>query len=61
MTGAFIAGAQFTLADVVIGLSVQRWLMAPIERPALPAVQAYVTRLLERPAFVRWGPGSEVA
>lgn len=60
ITGAFAAGAYFTLSDVVIGLSVQRWLLTPIERPALPAVQAYHARLLERPAFVRWGPGSEL-
>ena len=50
-TGAFIAGDVFTLADVVVGLSTHRWFMAPIERPALPAVQDYYERLSARPGF----------
>ncbi|MTJ83575.1 MAG: glutathione S-transferase [Telmatospirillum sp.] len=50
-TGAFVAGNAFTLADVVIGLSVNRWLKTPVERPALPAVAAYFARLSLRPAF----------
>ncbi len=50
-TGAHVAGPDFTLADIVIGLSVNRWLMTPIERPVLPAVTAYVTRLTARPGF----------
>jgi glutathione S-transferase len=47
-----VAGARFTLADVVLGLATQRWLATPIERPALPAVQAWFERLRARPAFV---------
>jgi glutathione S-transferase len=54
-TGAFAAGERFTLADVVLGLSVNRWLMTPMERPALPAVAAYVERLRERPGFLAHG------
>lgn len=54
-TGAYAAGASFTLADVVLGLSVNRWWMTPMERPALPAVRAYFERLSERPAFLRHG------
>lgn len=50
-TGAFVAGNTFTLADVVIGLSINRWLMTPMERPALPAVQAYFEGLAARPGF----------
>jgi glutathione S-transferase len=50
-TNAFVAGPTFTLADIVLGLSVNRWLKTPIERPALPAVQAFFTRLQERAAF----------
>jgi glutathione S-transferase len=50
-TGAFVAGATFTLADIGIGLSVNRWLLTPIERPVLPRVQAYYERLTERAAF----------
>jgi glutathione S-transferase len=54
-TGAFVAGAEFSLADVVLGLSVNRWLMTPIERPVLRAVDAYVARLRERPAYLEFG------
>ncbi|MBB3571803.1 glutathione S-transferase [Rhizobium sp. BK491] len=50
---AFVAGEEFTVADVVVGLSVNRWLGTPIERPDLPAVAAYFGRLKERPAFRR--------
>ncbi len=50
-TGAYAAGADFTLADVVLGLSAQRWLMAPMDRPGLPAVAAWLQRLQERPGF----------
>lgn len=51
--GPFVAGNDFTLADVVIGLSINRWLHTPIERPALPAVATYFERLRERPSFRR--------
>ncbi|MDQ0394692.1 glutathione S-transferase family protein [Labrys monachus] len=54
-TGAFAAGDTFTLADVVLGLSVNRWLMTPLERPHYPAVIAYYQRLSERPAFLAHG------
>ena len=50
-TGAYVAGSAFTLADVVLGLSVHRWLMTPIVRPELPAVAAYTERLRQRAGF----------
>ncbi len=50
-TAAYVAGNEFTLADVVIGLSTQRWLMTPIDRPALPAVSAWFARLAAQPGF----------
>jgi glutathione S-transferase len=54
-TGAYAAGTDFTLADVVLGLSTNRWNMTPMERPHLPAVQAYFERLSRRPAFLLHG------
>lgn len=51
--GPFVAGEDFTLADIGIGLSVNRWLNTPIERPHLPAVSRYFERLRLRPAFQR--------
>ncbi|WP_434212605.1 glutathione S-transferase family protein [[Pseudomonas] boreopolis] len=53
--GPYVLGAGFTLADIVLGLSTQRWLASPVERPALPAVQAYHAVLSERPGFRRHG------
>lgn len=53
-TGAFVAGADFSLADIVLGLSANRWLMTPIERPVLPAVNSYVARLRERPGYLEF-------
>lgn len=53
-TGAYVAGDHFTVADVVLGLSVQRWLLTPIERPATPALLNYRDRLLARPAAPPW-------
>ena len=50
-SGAFVAGAAFTLADVVLGLSANRWRMTLAERPALPAIAAWFDRLNERPGF----------
>lgn len=54
-TGGHVVGATFTLADIPIGLAVERWLRTPVEsiapRPALPAVQAYRERLLARAGF----------
>ena len=47
-TGAFVTGAGFTLADVVLGLSLNRWRMTPMERPTLPALDAWQVRLNER-------------
>ncbi|TAJ23060.1 MAG: glutathione S-transferase, partial [Nitrospirae bacterium] len=54
-TKAFVAGAGFTLADIPIGLSVNRWFLTPIERPSFPAVDAYYERLSARPAFRKHG------
>jgi len=54
-TGAYAAGSTFTLADIVLGLSTNRWFMTPMERPQLPAVQAYLERLSERPVFLLHG------
>lgn len=49
-TGAYVAGAGFTLADIVLGLSLQRWVLTPLERPKVPALAAWRDRLLARPA-----------
>ncbi|HTP71760.1 MAG TPA: glutathione S-transferase [Burkholderiaceae bacterium] len=50
-TGAYAAGATFTLADITLGLATHRWFMTPLQRPSLPAIEAYYERLSERPGF----------
>ncbi len=53
--GPYVLGANFTLADIVIGLSVQRWMLTPMTRAELPALAAYYETLSLRPAFLRHG------
>jgi glutathione S-transferase len=53
--GDFVTGPTFTLADVGLGLYVNRWFMTPIERPELPRVRAYYDRLATRDGFRRHG------
>ncbi|KVE28265.1 glutathione S-transferase [Burkholderia singularis] len=53
-TGAFVVGPDYTLADIVIGLSVNRWLRTPFDKPELPAVSAYFERLAARPGFIEY-------
>ncbi len=50
-TGAFVAGPTFTVADIVLGLAAYRWTMTPIERPMLPAIEAWVARLAGHPPY----------
>lgn len=54
-TGAYIAGAGFTVADIAIGLSIHRWFATPIERPRLDHLDRYYDRLCSRPGFRRYG------
>jgi len=54
-TGAYVAGPAFTLADIPIGLSVNRWFSTPLHRPDFPSVSAYYARLSQRPAFMAYG------
>ncbi len=54
-TGSFIAGDQFTLADIPIGLSVHRWFSTPLARPEFSAVAAYYDRLNDRIGYRMYG------
>lgn len=56
-SGAYVAGAEFTLADIVLGLSAHRWRKTPMDgRPDYPAVAAWMARLDARPAARAWLP-----
>ncbi len=48
---AYLAGPDFTLADIPCGIQVHRWFSFDFERPALPHLRAWYDRLLERPAY----------
>ncbi|KQN75124.1 glutathione S-transferase family protein [Devosia sp. Leaf64] len=52
----FIAGEDFSIADIALGLSTHRWLRTPFERKALPHVEAHYERLRQRPAGAKWMP-----
>lgn len=54
-TGAYITGEHFSLADIVIGLSVQRWYLTPFDKPDYPQVKRYYELLSQREAYLRWG------
>lgn len=50
-TGAYVSGERFSLADIPIGLSVNRWFETPLGHPDYPAVRTYYERLSQRPGF----------
>jgi glutathione S-transferase len=49
--GPYIAGADFTLADIALGMFGYRWHVYPIERPSLPRLEAWYQRVADRPGF----------
>jgi glutathione S-transferase len=55
--GEYVAGAAFSLADVVLGVSAHRWRKTPMgARPDYPAVAAWMARLAARPGAGAWLP-----
>lgn len=54
-TGAYVAGDTFSLADIPVGLSVNRWVKTPRTEQQHPATAGYYDRLSERQGFVRFG------
>jgi len=53
--GGYVAGPAFSLADIPVGLSVNRWFGTPFDKPRLPAVAAYHDRLAERAGYRLYG------
>jgi glutathione S-transferase len=47
----WLAGANFTLADVQFGYVLYRYFDIEIERPAWPALRRYFDRLMDRSAY----------
>jgi glutathione S-transferase len=52
-SGPYITGETFTIADIPIGLVVNRWFCLNFEKPVYPAVATYYERLSTRPAYLR--------
>src|SRR5262245_17086186 len=53
LTGPYITGEAFTIADIPVGLVVNRWFCLNFDRPHFAGVAAYYDRLGERPAYRR--------
>ena len=47
----YLAGDELTMADIPLGAFTYRYMNLDIERPALPHVDAWYTRLCDRPAY----------
>ncbi|HEL2957875.1 TPA: glutathione S-transferase N-terminal domain-containing protein [Stenotrophomonas maltophilia] len=50
-TDGYVAGNTFTLADIVLGLSTQRWRSTPGNKPVLPHLAAWFECLRQQPGF----------
>jgi glutathione S-transferase len=48
---AYVAGPDFTLADIPWGVHAHRWFNMQFDRPELPNLQRWYQRLCERPAY----------
>jgi glutathione S-transferase len=48
----FIAGIEFTLADIAIGPLIHRWFNLPVERPEYKFVRRWYDAISERSAFI---------
>tara|TARA_R110002020_G_scaffold16838_5_gene59453 strand:+ start:840 stop:1493 length:654 start_codon:yes stop_codon:yes gene_type:complete len=48
---AFLADDEISYADIVAGVSLYRWFTMDIERPAMPALEAWYAQLQKRPGF----------
>ena len=47
----YLAGAELSLAEIVLGTQIYRWFAFPIERPELPNLRGWYDRMRERPGF----------
>jgi glutathione S-transferase len=49
--GPHVMGKSFTIADIPVGLVVNRWFSIPFDKPEFKSVSAYYDKLSERPAY----------
>lgn len=50
---AHVAGPDFTMGDIPVGISAYRWFNMPLNRPDLPNLARWYAALTERPGFRR--------
>jgi glutathione S-transferase len=53
--GPYVMGNSFTIADIPVGMVVNRWFAIPFHKPEFKAAAAYYDRLTERPAYKAHG------
>lgn len=53
--GPYLTGSGFTIADIVVGLVVNRWYQIAFSKPDLPAVSAYYELLSKREPYLDHG------
>ncbi|MGV8855512.1 MAG: glutathione S-transferase family protein [Devosia sp.] len=49
----FLVGETLSYADIVAGVALFRWFTMDVERPVMPAVEAWYAQLQQRPGFRR--------
>jgi len=47
----YLAGDDFTVADIPLGINVYRWFILDVDRPHVPNITAWYQRLRQRSAF----------
>ena len=47
----YVAGKNFTMGDIIVGVNVYRWCALDVKRPKLPRIEGYYERLKQRSAF----------
>jgi len=48
---SYVAGPNFSMGDIVVGVFVNRWYGLDVKRPPLANIEAYYARLKQRPGF----------
>jgi glutathione S-transferase len=47
----YLAGSDFTVGDIPLGIMAFRWSILDVNKPLMPAIDAWFGRLRARPAF----------
>ncbi len=55
---SYLAGSQFTMADIPLAVLCHRWYNVPIERPSLPNLKRWFDTVSGRPGFQRHCAGA---